>query len=131
MKISCWFEISCRPKWPIWNPYRFEFHFAPIHVNTSKELTELWSEILNRNEISYRFDFISPLMWWTYSKSENFSKVTFLSTTSDSLSALSDLKTKKTKKKNWDLHQELIVNTLYQHAIKYFVRYGTRQLKTP
>ena len=67
MKISCRFEISFRSKWPIWNPYRFEFHFASIHVNTSKELTEHRSEIFNRNEISYRFEFISPLMW-TYSK---------------------------------------------------------------
>ena len=66
MKISCRFEISFRSKWPIWNPYRFEFHFASIHVNTSKELTEHRSEIFNRNEISYRFEFISPLMW-TYS----------------------------------------------------------------
>ena len=53
-------------KWSIWNPYRFEFHFASIHVNASKELTERRSEIFNRNEISYRFEFISPLMW-TYS----------------------------------------------------------------
>ena len=30
---------------------------------TSKELTEHWSEIFNRSEISYRFEFISPLMW--------------------------------------------------------------------
>ena len=58
MKISCRFEISFRSKWPIWNPYRFEFHFASIHVNTSKELTEHRSEIFNRNEISYRFEFI-------------------------------------------------------------------------
>ena len=42
------------------------FYFASIHVNTSKELTEHWSEIFNRNEISYRFEFILPLMW-TYS----------------------------------------------------------------
>ena len=67
MKISCRFEISFRSKWPIWNPYRFEFHFASIHVNTSKELTEHRSEIFNRHEISYRFEFILPLMW-TYSK---------------------------------------------------------------
>ena len=66
MKISCRFEISFRSKWPIWNPYHFEFHFASIHVNTSKELTEHPSEIFNRNETSYRFGFISPLMW-TYS----------------------------------------------------------------
>ena len=45
MKISCRFEISFRSKWPMWNPYRFEFHFASIHVNTSKELTEHRSEI--------------------------------------------------------------------------------------
>ena len=52
-------------KWSIWNPYRFEFHFATthVHVNTSKELTEHESEILNRNKISYRFEFISPLIW--------------------------------------------------------------------
>ena len=48
------------------HPYRFEVHFASIHVNTSKELTEYRSEIFNRNEISCRFEFISPLMW-TYS----------------------------------------------------------------
>ena len=30
------FENSFRSKWPIWNPYRFEFHFALIHVNTIK-----------------------------------------------------------------------------------------------
>ena len=42
-----------------------------IHVNTSKELTEYRSEIFNRNEISYRSEFISPLMW-TYSNSTNF-----------------------------------------------------------
>ena len=59
-------EISFLSKWPIWNPYRFEFHFASIHVNTSKELTEHRSEIFNQNEISYRFEFISPFMW-TYS----------------------------------------------------------------
>ena len=41
-------------KWPIWNSYRFEFHFTSIHVNTSKELTE------------HHSDTISPLMW-TYS----------------------------------------------------------------
>ena len=40
MKISCRFEISFRSKWLIWNPYRFEFHFVSIHVNTGKELTE-------------------------------------------------------------------------------------------
>ena len=62
----CSHEISFLSKWPIWNPYRFEFHFASIHVNTSKELTEHQSEIFSRNEISYRFEFISPLMW-TYS----------------------------------------------------------------
>ena len=54
-------------KWPIWSPYRFEFHFASAHVKTSKELTEHWSENFNRNEIPYRFEFILPLMW-TYSK---------------------------------------------------------------
>ena len=67
MKISCRFEISFRSKRSISNPYRFEFHFTSIHVNTSKELTEHRSEIFNRNEISYRFEFISLLMW-TYSK---------------------------------------------------------------
>ena len=60
MKISCRFEISFRSTWPIWNPYRFEFHFASIHGNASKELTEHRSEIFNRNEISYRSEFISP-----------------------------------------------------------------------
>ena len=35
-------------------PYRFEFHFASIHVNASKELFEHRSEIFNRNEISNR-----------------------------------------------------------------------------
>ena len=67
MKISCRFEISFRSKWPIWNPYRFEFHFASIHVNTSKELTEHRSEIFNRNEISNQFESISPLALCTYS----------------------------------------------------------------
>ena len=67
MKISCRFEISFRSKWPIWNPYRFEFHFASIHVSTSKELTVHRSEIFKRSEISYRFEFISPPKW-TYSK---------------------------------------------------------------
>ena len=67
MKSSCRFEISFRSKRPIWNPYGFEFHFASIHVNTSKELTEQRSEIFNRNEISYQFEFISPLTW-TFSK---------------------------------------------------------------
>ena len=66
MKISCRFEISFRSKWPIWNPYRFEFHFASIHLNASTEMTENRSEIFNRNEITYRFEFISPLIW-TYS----------------------------------------------------------------
>ena len=47
MKISC----------------QFEFHFALIHVNTSKEQPEPGSEIFNSNEISYRFEFISLLMW--------------------------------------------------------------------
>ena len=56
---------------PVWNfisvkmtnlkSIRFDFHFASIHVNVSKELTEHRSEIFNRNEISYRFEFISPL----------------------------------------------------------------------
>ena len=54
-------------KWPIWNPYLFEFHFTSIHMNTSKELTEHRSEIFNWNEISRGFELISPLMW-TYSK---------------------------------------------------------------
>ena len=48
---------------PLWG---FEVHFASIHVNTSKEPTEHRSEIFNRNEISCRFEFISPFMW-TYS----------------------------------------------------------------
>ena len=54
-------EISFLSKWPIWNPYRFEFHFASIHVNTSKDLTEHQSEIFTRNEILYQFEFISLL----------------------------------------------------------------------
>ena len=74
MKISYRFEISFRSKWPIWNPYRFSLHFASIHVNTSRELTEHRSEIFNRNAISYRFEFISPLMW-TYSMAR---KIRFL-----------------------------------------------------
>ena len=65
------FEISFRSKWPIWNPYHFGFHFAWIHVNTSKELTEHWGEIFNRNEISYRFEFISPLKY-SYNTVEKF-----------------------------------------------------------
>ena len=36
MRISCRFEISFRLKWPIWNPYWFQFHFASIHVDTVK-----------------------------------------------------------------------------------------------
>ena len=64
--MSYRFEISFQSKWPIWKPYRFALHFASIHVNTSRELTEHQSEIFNRNEISYGFEFISPLMW-TYS----------------------------------------------------------------
>ena len=60
-------EVSFRSKWPIWNPYHFEFHFTLIHVNTSKELTEHRSKIFNRNKISYRFEFISSLIW-KYSK---------------------------------------------------------------
>ena len=59
--MPVWNFISV--KLTIWNPYRFEFHFASIHVNTSKELTEHQSEIFNWNEISYRFEFISFLMW--------------------------------------------------------------------
>ena len=47
---------------PIWNPYHFEFHFASIYVNTSKDLTEHQCEIFNRIKISYRFEFFSPLM---------------------------------------------------------------------
>ena len=42
------------------------FHFPSFLVNTSKEQTEHWSKIFHRNEISSRFEFISPLMW-TYS----------------------------------------------------------------
>ena len=63
--ISVWNFFSI--KRPIWNPYCFEFHFTSIHLSTSKELTENRSEIFNWNEISYRFEFISFLMW-TYSK---------------------------------------------------------------
>ena len=70
--MPVWNFISV--KLTIWNPYRFEFHFASIHVNTSKELTEHRSEIFNWNEISYRFEFISPLMW-TYSKMQLFPNV--------------------------------------------------------
>ena len=55
-------EISFLAKWPIWNPYRFEFHFTPIYVNTIKELTKHRSEIFNRNETSHQSEFISPLM---------------------------------------------------------------------
>ena len=76
-KISRRFEISFRSKWPIWNPCRFEFHFTPIHVNTSKELTEHLREIFNRNEISYRSQFISPLMW-TYSKSVELPHIAYI-----------------------------------------------------
>ena len=49
MKISCRFEISFRSKLSIWNSCRFEFHFASIHVNTSKELTKHQSAIFNQN----------------------------------------------------------------------------------
>ena len=70
--MPVWNFISV--KLTIWNPYRFEFHFASIHVNTSKELTEHRSEIFNWNEISYRFEFISPLVW-TYSKMQLFPNV--------------------------------------------------------
>ena len=56
-KIDLWIFGKCT-----------EFDFASIHMNTSKELTEHWSEIFNRNEISYRFEFILSLMW-TYSNS--------------------------------------------------------------
>ena len=38
-------EISFWSKWPIWNPFHFEFDFVSIHVNTSKELPEHQSEI--------------------------------------------------------------------------------------
>ena len=62
-----WNEISFLSKLPIWNLYRLEFHFALIHVNTSKELTEQRSEIFNRNEIWYRFELILSAMW-TYSQ---------------------------------------------------------------
>ena len=54
MKITCRFKISFWSKWLIWNPYHLEFPFTSIHVNTSTELTEHWSEIFNRNEILYR-----------------------------------------------------------------------------
>ena len=65
MKISCLFKISFRSKWPIWNPYRFEFHTAFMWTQVKSWLnTKL--NIFNRNEISYQFQFISPLMW-TYS----------------------------------------------------------------
>ena len=68
LRISCRFGISFQSKWRIWNLCRFEYHFASIHLNTGKELIEHRSEIFNRKEISYRFEFISPLMW-TYSTS--------------------------------------------------------------
>ena len=55
-------------KWQIWNPYHFEFHFTSIHVNTNKELTGHRSGIFNRNEISYRFELVSPLMWTYFKK---------------------------------------------------------------
>ena len=32
-------ELLFSSKWSIWNPYRFEFHYASFHVNTNKELT--------------------------------------------------------------------------------------------
>ena len=41
------------------NPLRFEFHFSSIHVNARKGLTEHWTEIFNRSEISYRVHFAS------------------------------------------------------------------------
>ena len=63
MKISCRFETSFWLKRLMWNPYRFEFHFVSIHVNTRKELTKHRSEIFNQNEISYRFEFILPIIW--------------------------------------------------------------------
>ena len=44
--MPVWNFISV--KLTIWNPYRFEFHFASIHVNTNKELTENRSEIFNQ-----------------------------------------------------------------------------------
>ena len=62
---------------PVWNfisvkmtdmksiPFWVSFRLNSCEHN--KELTEHRSEIFNRNEISYRFEFISPLMW-TYSK---------------------------------------------------------------
>ena len=54
---SYWFEISNQRennfKMIDMNRYRFEFHFASIHVNTCKELSEYRSEIFNRHEISY------------------------------------------------------------------------------
>ena len=69
----CWHENFM----PVWNliwikmtdmkSILFWVHFASIHVNTSKELTEHGREIFNQNDISYRFEFISPLMW-TYSE---------------------------------------------------------------
>ena len=46
------FEISFHSKWSIWNPYRFEFHFASIHVNTNKKLrTPKWDFQLKWNLI--------------------------------------------------------------------------------
>ena len=61
--MSCRFEISLRSKWLIWNPYGLEINFTSIHVKTSKWLTEHQRNVFNRNKISYRFEFISSLMW--------------------------------------------------------------------
>ena len=66
-------EMSFQPKLPIWNPHWFEFHFALINMNTSKELTEHQSKIFNRYEISHRFEFILPLIWtYFYEKTKRF-----------------------------------------------------------
>ena len=54
---------------PVWNFISVkmtDMKFIPFWVsfclNSCKELTEHRSEIFNRNEVSYRFKFISPLM---------------------------------------------------------------------
>ena len=71
MKISCRFEISFRSNW------RYEIHTVLSFISPQFMWTQVksWlngaSEIFSRNEISYRFEFISPLMW-TYSKSMCF-----------------------------------------------------------
>ena len=46
MKVSCWFKISLQSKWPIWNPYRFEFNCASTADWTPKwDFQPKWSLI--------------------------------------------------------------------------------------